>query len=236
MTVAEAITKSGITPIASYTGIETADDFVFAIQTESDKQTKENAWIVCADHVKEHSGALNASTNSDTFIRTGTCGGIDLNVQSGDIVVATGAIRFEHTSLEYAPIEFPAVADWEITNALVDATKAMGYPLHIGVVQCKDSFYGQHSPDASPVSYELKAKWESWKRLGVKASEMESAALFVEAAALGCRCGSCFHVIWNQEREAAGLDQKMSEDTSASVKVAVEGLKRLIEADRKAGR
>ena len=115
-----------------------------------------------------------------TFIRVGTCGGIDLAVQSGDIVVATGAIRFEHTSLEYAPIEFPAVADWEITNALVDATKAMGYPLHIGVVQCKDSFYGQHSPDASPVSYELKAKWESWKRLGVKASEMESAALFVD--------------------------------------------------------
>ena len=108
-------------------------------------------------------------------------------MQSGDIVVATGAIRFEHTSLEYAPIEFPAVADWEITNALVDATKAMGYPLHIGVVQCKDSFYGQHSPDASPVSYELKAKWESWKRLGVKASEMESAALFVEAAGLPLR-------------------------------------------------
>ena len=71
MTVAEDITKSGITPIASYTGIETADDFVFAIQTESAKQTKESAWIVCADHVKEHSGALNASTNSDTFIRTG---------------------------------------------------------------------------------------------------------------------------------------------------------------------
>ena len=173
---------------------------------------------------------------ADTFIRTGTCGGIDLDVQSGDIVVATGAIRFEHTSLEYAPIEFPAVADWEITNCLVEAAKALGYPLHTGVVQCKDSFYGQHSPDASPVSYELKAKWESWKRLGVKASEMESAALFVVAAALGCRCGSCFHVVWNQEREAAGLDQKMSEDTTTSVKVAVEGLKRLIEADRKAGR
>ena len=173
---------------------------------------------------------------ADTFIRVGTCGGIALPVKSDDVVIATGAVRHEGASREYAPIEFPAVADWEITNALVDATKAMGYPLHIGVVQCKDSFYGQHSPDASPVSYELKAKWESWKRLGVKASEMESAALLVEAAALGCRCGSCFHVIWNQEREAAGLDQKMSEDTSASVKVAVEGLKRLIEADRKAGR
>ena len=171
---------------------------------------------------------------ADTFIRVGTCGGIDLDVQSGDVVVATGAIRFEHTSLEYAPIEFPAVADFRITNCLARATKALGLPLHTGVVQCKDSFYGQHSPDASPVSYELKAKWESWKRLGVKASEMESAALFVVADALKCRCGSCFHVVWNQEREAAGLDQKMSEDTTSAVQVGVEALKLLIQADRAA--
>ena len=173
---------------------------------------------------------------ADTFIRTGTCGGIDINVKSGDIVVATGAVRYEHTSLEYAPIEFPAVADLDITNCLVQATRQLGLPLHTGIVQCKDSFYGQHSPDTSPVFYELKQKWESWKRLGVKASEMESAALFVVAAARGCRCGSCFHVVWNQEREAAGLDQDMSENTSSSVKVAVEALKLLIEQDRKAGR
>ena len=173
---------------------------------------------------------------ADTFIRTGTCGGIALDVQSGDVVVATGAIRYEHTSREYAPIEFPAVADFQVTNALVEATKKLGLPLHTGIVQCKDSFYGQHDPAASPVYYELQQKWESWKRLGVQASEMESAALFVVAAALGCRCGSCFHVVWNQEREAAGLDQKMSEDTSSSVKVSVEALKLLIEADRKAGR
>ncbi|MCF2663155.1 uridine phosphorylase [Oscillibacter valericigenes] len=173
---------------------------------------------------------------ADTFIRTGTCGGIDLSVQSGDIVVATGAVRYEHTSLEYAPIEFPAVPDLGVTNCLAQATKALGLPLHTGVVQCKDSFYGQHSPEKSPVFYELQAKWESWKRLGVKASEMESAALFVVAAALGCRCGSCFHVIWNQEREAAGLDQKMNEDTANSVKVAVEALKLLIESDRKVGK
>ncbi|MBM6851754.1 uridine phosphorylase [Oscillibacter valericigenes] len=173
---------------------------------------------------------------ADTFIRTGTCGGIALDVQSGDVVVATGAIRYEHTSREYAPIEFPAVADFQVVNALVEATKKLGFPLHTGIVQCKDSFYGQHDPAASPVYYELQQKWESWKRLGVLASEMESAALFVVAAALGCRCGSCFHVVWNQEREAAGLDQKMSEDTSSSVKVSVEALKLLIEADRKAGR
>ena len=85
---------------------------------------------------------------ADTFIRTGTCGGIDLNVQSGDVVVATGAIRYEHTSREYAPIEFPAVADFQVTNALVEATKKLGFPLHTGIVQCKDSFYGQHDPAA----------------------------------------------------------------------------------------
>ena len=169
---------------------------------------------------------------ADTFIRTGTCGGIALDVQSGDVVVATGAVRMEGTSREYAPIEFPAVADFQVTNALVEATKKLGFPLHTGIVQCKDSFYGQHDPAASPVYYELQQKWESWKRLGVLASEMESAALFVVAAALGCRCGSCFHVVWNQEREKAGLDQDMSEDTSASVKVAVEGLKKIIQRDR----
>ena len=171
---------------------------------------------------------------ADTFIRTGTCGGIDLDVKSGDIVVATGAIRFEHTSMEYAPIEFPAVADFNITAALMQASRALGYTTHSGVVQCKDSFYGQHSPEASPVYYELLNKWESWKRLGVKASEMESAALFVVAAALHVRCGSCFHVVWNQEREKAGLDQDMSEDTSAAVKVAVEALKLVIAADQAA--
>ena len=109
----------------------------------------------------------------------------------------------------------------------------MGYGTHVGVVQCKDSFYGQHSPEKSPVYYDLLQKWESWKRLGVKASEMESAALFVVAAALGVRCGSCFHVIWNQEREKAGLDMSMTEDTSGAIKVGIEAMKRIIAADLK---
>ena len=173
---------------------------------------------------------------ADTFIRVGTCGGIALDVLLGDVVVASGAIRFEHTSLEYAPIEYPAVPDFGVTAALKAAGDALGYNTHVGVVQCKDSFYGQHSPEKSPVYYELLQKWESWKRLGVKASEMESAALFVVAAALGVRCGSCFHVIWNQEREKAGLSMDMTEDTSAAVRVGREAMKRMIEADRKGNR
>ena len=172
---------------------------------------------------------------ADTFLRVGTCGGIDLKVQSNDLVIATGAIRHEGTSREYAPIEFPAVPDYEVLTALVDAAKALGKPWHAGVVQCKDSFYGQHSPQRMPVSYELEAKWEAWKRLGVLPSEMESAALFTAAAALGVRCGSIFHVVWNQEREKAGLDQKESTNVLLSVKACIEGLKNLIIRDRQKG-
>ena len=169
---------------------------------------------------------------ADTFIRVGTCGGMQLDVKSGDVVIATGAIRMEGTSREYAPIEFPAVADFDVTAALKAAGEDLGYRTHVGVVQCKDSFYGQHSPEKSPVYYELLQKWESWKRLGVKASEMESSALFVVAAALGVRCGSCFHAVWNQEREKAGLFMAMTEDTSGAIKVGIEAMKRLIAADQ----
>ena len=134
--------------------------------------------------------------------------------------------------MEYAPLEFPAVADFEIASALKAASEELGFRTHTGVVQCKDSFYGQHSPEKSPVYYDLLQKWESWKRLGVKASEMESAALFVVAAARGVRCGSCFHVVWNQEREKAGLAMPMTEDTSGAIQVGIEAMKRMILSDR----
>ena len=174
-----------------------------------------------------------ANIGADTFIRVGTCGGIDMDVQPGDVVVASGAVRFEHTSLEYAPMEFPAVPDFGITAALKSASEDLGYRTHVGVVQCKDAFYGQHSPEKSPVSYELLQKWDSWKRLGVKASEMESAALFVVAAARHVRCGSCFHAVWNQEREKAGLAMPMTEDTSRAIRVGIEAMKRIIAQDLK---
>ncbi len=173
---------------------------------------------------------------ADTFIRVGTCGGIDIDVKGGDIVVATGAIRMEGTSKEYAPIEFPAVPDLEVANALVSACKDMNLSYHTGVVQCKDSFYGQHSPEKMPVSYELLNKWDAWKRLGTKASEMESAALFIVASHLKVRCGSTFLVVGNQEREAAGMENPIVHDTELAIKVGVEALRKLIAADKESGK
>ena len=170
---------------------------------------------------------------ADTFIRMGTCGGIDLDVIGGDVVIATGAVRAEGTSREYAPIEFPAVADLTITNALVEAANKKGYPFHTGVVQCKDAFYGQHEPETKPVSYELMNKWEAWKRLGCLASEMESAALFVVASHLKVRAGSCFLVVANQEREKLGLENPVVHDTDMAIQVAVEAIRTLIKNDNK---
>ncbi len=165
-----------------------------------------------------------------TFIRVGTCGGMNPKIEAGDCVIATGAVRMEGTSKEYAPIEFPAVADFDCVLALVQASQKLNKKFHVGVVQCKDSFYGQHDPSSMPVGYELGEKWEAWKRLGVLASEMESAALFTVAAARGLRCGSVFHVVWNQESKSGrGVP---SESTADAITIGVEALKLLIERDR----
>ena len=172
------------------------------------------------------------NVGADTFIRVGTCGGMDINVKGGDVVIATGAIRMEGTSKEYAPVEFPAVANLDVVNALVASAKKFGFASHVGVVQCKDSFYGQHDPDGMPVSYELKNKWEAWKRLGCLASEMESAALFVVASFLKVKAGSVFLTVANQERDKQNLENPVVHDTEKAIKTAVEALKILIANDK----
>lgn len=173
------------------------------------------------------------NVGAETFIRVGTCGGIDVDVKGGDIVIATGAIRMEGTSKEYAPIEFPAVANIDVTNALVEASKRLGYNNFMGVVQCKDSFYGQHDSSRMPVNYELENKWEAWKKLGCLASEMESAALFVVSSFLRVKTGSVFLTLANQEREKQGLENPVVHDTDKAIKTAIEALKILIENNKK---
>lgn len=167
-------------------------------------------------------------TGVETFIRIGTCGGMAERVMGGDVVVATGAIRQDGTSKEYVPIEFPAVADLTVTNALVQGAKHLGLTCHAGVVQCKDSFYGQHSPDRMPGGYALKDKWGAWVKAGCLASEMESAALYIVAASLGARAGCILHVLWNQERAAKGLENPKCLDISKAIQATVEAVKLLV--------
>ena len=166
-----------------------------------------------------------------TAIRIGTCGGMQTEVVSGDLIIPTGAVRMEGTSKEYAPIELPAVADFDVLTALVTAAKQNGYPYHTGIIQSKDSFYGQHSPSSMPVSYELENKWEAWKRCGVLASEMETAALFTVAQTRKIKMGCVLHALWNQERKKQGINDKNDFDTETAIKTAVDALKILINSE-----
>lgn len=169
----------------------------------------------------------------DTFVRVGTCGGMQPDVKSGDIIIATGAVRMEGTTREYAPIEYPAVATFEVSAALAAAAKEQGFPHHIGIVQCKDSFFGQHTPETMPVGYELQQKWEAWKQLGCLGSEMESAAVFIVASKLHARAGTSLLVMANQERERLGLDNPVVHDMDRAIRTAIEGIRRLIREDLK---
>ncbi len=168
----------------------------------------------------------------DTHIRVGTSGGMRLDVLSGDVCVISGAIRQEGTSKEYMPIEYPAIRDLDVTCALRDAAKESGYGWHVGVAHCKDSFYGQHSPESMPVSYELKDKWRAWIASGALCSEMETSALYTVASVRRVRAGAVMLVIWNQEREAANLPQERCFETERAIEVGIAGLRKLIERDK----
>jgi uridine phosphorylase len=165
---------------------------------------------------------------ADTFIRVGTCGGMQEDVLSGDIVIASGAIRMDGTGREYAPIEYPAVSDFEVTSALGQAAEELNMRFHIGVTQSKDSFYGQHSPETMPVSYELENKWNAWLRMGCLASEMESATLFIVGSFHRVRVGSVCMVMANQERARKNLPNPIVHDTDAAIRTAIQAIRILI--------
>jgi len=171
-----------------------------------------------------------SQTGIHTFIRIGTCGGMAEKVIGGDVVIATAAIRQEGTSKEYVPIEYPAIADLDVTNALIQGAKNTGATWHAGVVQCKDSFYGQHSPDRMPVGEDLQKNWRAWIKAGCLASEMESSALYIVSQVLGVRAGCVLSTVWNQEREAKGLINPKVHDPALAIQTAVEAVRILLTA------
>ena len=168
---------------------------------------------------------------ADTFIRVGTCGGIRLEVQAGDVVISTGAIRHEGASREYAPIEFPAVSDYQVLTALVDSARDMGYRWHAGVVQCKDSFYGQHSPDSMPVGPRLRERWDAWVKGGCLVSEMACATLFLVGATRRVRTGGVMMIMGHHDFAPMTEAEKDASKVENLIPVAIEGMRQVIAAD-----
>ncbi len=168
---------------------------------------------------------------ADTFVRIGTCGGMQPEVKSGDIVIATGAIRMEGTSREYAPIEYPAVANLDVTNALVAAAKEKDFPVIQVLSSAKTLFTDSMSLKQCQLVMSCSTNGRPGRKWAVLLPEMESAALFIAAGKLRARAGSCFLVLANQEREKLGLDNPVVHDTDMAIQVAVEAVRKLIRED-----
>lgn len=167
------------------------------------------------------------------LIRVGTSGGMQMNVNAGDLVIAQAAVRQEGTSREYVPIEIPAVADLDLTLALRNSALKFGKTCHVGIVHCKDSFYGQHSPECMPVSSDLLNMWKACISSGVLCSEMETASLYTIARCRGIRAAAILLVVWNQEQEKAGVSQDTSFDCDSAIKVTIDAIHSLIAQDQK---
>ena len=167
------------------------------------------------------------AVGADTFIRVGTCGGMQPEMMVGDIAIVTGAIRDEGTTRQYLPIEFPALADIRVTNALVASAVRLGANYHLGVSHTKDSFYGEVEPERMPLADALKAHWKAWVAGGAICSEMEAAAVFILSSIYRKRSGGVMTVIGNDT--ATMLQKKASPDLM--IEVAVEAIKYLMASD-----
>lgn len=168
-----------------------------------------------------------------TFIRVGTCGCMNDTPSPGDTIIATAAIRRDGTSRQYLPIEFPAVANQEIINALADSCRQLGITSHIGIIESKDSYYGQHEPENSPMAPVLLDKWDMFCKGGAIASEMEASILFILGSVRHARVGCILHVTRNRVREEKfHTDPIRFTDTTKTIQAAVNALRSLIEKDK----
>lgn len=187
---------------------------------------------VCSTGIGAPSAAIAleelATIGAHTFIRVGRSGGLQADLPVGSIVIATGAVRDEGTSRAYLPLEFPAVADLAVVNALVEASSGLGLPFRTGIIESKDAFYAEIRPGSMPLADELTRRWSAYRQAGVLASEMEAAALFVIAAWKGLRAGCVVQVSDNQY---AGHHLGPEVSMHDPIRIGIEAVRNLLRSD-----
>lgn len=165
-----------------------------------------------------------------TIVRVGTCGAMREELAIGDVVIVQASVRDEGTSHQYMPPAVPAVPAFDVVAALREAASARGVRHHVGVAVSTDSFYAQRQAERMPVGAELAQRWESYRRSGAIAAEMETAAVFVVGASLGMRTGAVLAVIDRIAPELSALPQG-DLPLDALIDVGVDAMRRLIARD-----
>jgi uridine phosphorylase len=163
-----------------------------------------------------------ARVGAEVFIRVGTAGSLQEGVGLGDVVVTTGSIRDEGTTRQYVPLSYPAVSDLSVTGALVQAAGKLGLTHHTGITHCKDAFYAEFTAD-HPMSEDWKRRWTIWRRAGVLATSMESAAIFVLSSIKGLRAGEVLAVVGLAYKDHPVLEGKKG--IEGAIRTAIEAVK-----------
>lgn len=166
-----------------------------------------------------------------TFLRVGTTGAIQKHINVGDIIVTTGGVRLDGASLHFAPMEFPAVADFDVVHAMKTAALAQNTKVHTGITASSDTFYpGQERYDtfSKRVRRHFRGSIQEWQDMGVLNFEMEAATLFTMCASSKLKAGCVAGVIINRvEKEIP--DQKVIENVEKnSIKVVIEAARALL--------
>ena len=166
-----------------------------------------------------------------TFLRIGTTGAIQPHLNVGDVIVTTGSVRLDGASLHFAPMEFPAVADFDCTTALVNTAKELGSKLHVGVTASSDTFYpGQERYDtvSGRVVQRFQGSMKEWQAMGVLNYEMESATLLTMCTSQGLRAGMVAGVIVNRTQQEIPNAETMAKTESDAIKIVLGAARKLI--------
>ncbi|WPC73264.1 uridine phosphorylase [Vibrio porteresiae] len=166
-----------------------------------------------------------------TFLRVGTTGAIQPHVNVGDMIVTTGSVRLDGASLHFAPMEFPAVADFDVATAMKAAALESGATVHTGVTASSDTFYpGQERYDTftGRVVRRFQGSMKEWQEMGVLNFEMESATLLTMCASSGLKAGCVAGVIINRTQKETPDHETLKLAETRSIKVVVETARKLL--------
>ncbi|CAH0533523.1 Uridine phosphorylase [Vibrio stylophorae] len=166
------------------------------------------------------------------FLRVGTTGAIQPEIQVGDVIITTGSVRLDGASYHFAPAAFPAVANYRVMQAMEQAVTELGYPLHLGVTASSDTFYpGQERYDtvSGRVIKSLQGSMAEWQAMGVLNYEMESATLLTQCASQGFRAGCVAGVIVNRTHQEIPDAKTLALVETRAITAVVVAAKRLIQ-------
>lgn len=159
------------------------------------------------------------------FIRVGTCSTTSPKLHRGDVVVPTAAVRMEGTSQHYAPLEYPAVPDFELMRCLLDTARGKGFPVKSGVAVSRDCFYTQSEAEHMPVGYELSGRWNAYKQMGAICTEMECASLFIAAACRDVRVAGVMVCATEYNKYDEDNNKYPADYEPRAIETAIEGMR-----------